>query len=83
MRALIVLQRKAELLKVILALNSTRRLPGLLDGGKQKPDQDCDDPDDDEQFDKSKGPQLLACEWVRHEMALDVRRIQRPAIEWS
>ena len=60
----VVVQRQAELLEVVLALGPVGRLADLLDGGQEQADQDRDDRDDDEQLDeRERGP-------ASHEMTL-------------
>src|SRR5262249_45823785 len=45
-------QRQAELLEVVGALDARGGLAHLLDGGEQQADEDGDDRDDDEQLDQ-------------------------------
>ena len=49
--ALVVDDRKVDLLTVVLATHAGRGLASLLHG-REQPDQHCDNGDDDEQFDQ-------------------------------
>ena len=53
--ALVVVQRQADLLEVVRALDPAGRLAGRLDGGQQQGDQHGDDGDDDQQLDQREG----------------------------
>jgi hypothetical protein len=46
--------RQAELLEVVRALNAPGGLAGRLDGGEQQGDQDSDDRDDNKEFNQRK-----------------------------
>jgi hypothetical protein len=48
---MIVMYGERQLLKVVLALGTPSRFPGLLDCRKQQSNEDRDDCDDDKQFD--------------------------------
>jgi len=50
----VVQGRQRHLLEIVGALEASRGLPGALDGGEQKPDEDPDDRDDDKQFNEGK-----------------------------
>ena len=51
----VVVQRKPDLLHVVLALQPARRLAHLLHRRQEQPDQDRDDRDDHQQLDESEG----------------------------
>lgn len=48
----VILQAQPDLLEVVVALATARRLTGRLNSGNQEGEQERDDGDDDEQFDK-------------------------------
>jgi len=53
----VALQAEGDLLHVVLAAAATGRLPNLLDGRQEEPDEDGDDGDHDQQLDQRKrGP---------------------------
>ena len=53
---MIAVDRKADLLEIVGALDAAGRLPGGLDGRKQESDQDRDDRDHDQKLDQGKTP---------------------------
>ena len=52
--AVVVVQRKSNLLEIVAALHAASRFAGKLYRGEQQSDQDPDNGDDDEQLDESK-----------------------------
>ena len=54
MRRVVVMQRQADLLEIIAALQLPGRLPGRLDRRQQQRDQDADDGDYHQQFNERK-----------------------------
>src|SRR5262249_36514475 len=54
--ALVGVERQPDLLEVVGALQASRRLADLLDGGQQQADQNADDGDDNEQLDQGERP---------------------------
>ena len=54
MNVMVVVQCDTDLLEVVAALSSPRRLARLLNGRQQQCNQNSDDRDDHQQFDQSK-----------------------------
>src|SRR5262245_57611204 len=51
-RVVVVVERQADLLEVVLALRPRGRLAHLLDGGQEQADEDGNDGEDDQQLDQ-------------------------------
>jgi len=51
---------------IVLALRAPGGLAGLLDGGKQKRDQDRDNRDDDQQFNQGERAAFVLGKWTEH-----------------
>src|SRR5690606_11000652 len=59
-RELVIVQRKADLLQIVLARGPPRRLPGLLDGREQQGNENRDDRYHHEEFDKRESSRRTA-----------------------
>ncbi len=51
---MVIVNRQADLLEIVLALRPAGRFAGLLDSGQQQGNQHGNNGDDDEQFDEGK-----------------------------
>src|SRR5262245_20739639 len=80
--ALVVVQRQAELLHVVLALQARRGLTDMLDRGQRQAHQDRNDRDDNEEFDQGEGVVRITAAW-NHQTQSSARLLVRgPTVRW-